>query len=140
MDEIDYTPALAWYGLEFGASKWKDEDAARARIGAVVNDANGRLVVTSVPRGTPAAAAGINAGDEIVAIDNFRVTPEQYQARLEALAPGRDVQLLVARRDSLKTLTLRVAEAPPPMWELHVRPDATADQRAHLAALLSPSR
>jgi predicted metalloprotease with PDZ domain len=134
--ELDYAPALTWYGLEFGPSKWKDEDAAKARLGAVINDTTGRLVVTSVPRGTPAFEAGVNAGDEIVAIDNFRVTPEQYVARLEALAAGKDVQLLVARREALTTLTLRVTDAAPPMWELRVRPGATAEQRAHLAGLL----
>jgi predicted metalloprotease with PDZ domain len=93
-------------------------------------------MVTNVPRGTPAFAAGVNAGDEIVAIDGFRVTPDQYVARLEALTPGRDVALLVARRDTLKTLTIRIADAPPPMWELRVAPGATAEQQARLAQWL----
>jgi predicted metalloprotease with PDZ domain len=134
--EIDYQPALDYYGLAFGPSKWKEEDAARARLGAVVNDASGRLVVASVPRGTAAFDAGLNAGDEIVAVNERRVTPDQFVARLEALAPGTDAILTIARHDALKTLTLRVVDPAPPMWELRVRPDATAAQQARLAAWL----
>jgi predicted metalloprotease with PDZ domain len=133
-DEIDFRPALEWYGLTFVASKWKDEDAAQARLGATTADTNGRLMVTNVPRGTPAFEAGVNAGDEIVAIDNFRVTPDQYAARLEALIPGTPVALLVARRDTLKTLTVKIVEAAPPMWDLQANSAATSAQQAHLAA------
>ena len=135
-DEIDYRPALEWYGLEFGRSTWKDEDAARARIGATVQDTGGRLMVANVPRGTPAFDAGVNAGDEIVAIDGFRVTPDQYVARLEALPAGKSVSLLVARRDTMKTLTLTIANPAPPMWELRAGAAAAPAQQSHLAAWL----
>jgi predicted metalloprotease with PDZ domain len=135
-EEIDYVPALHWYGLEFGPSTVKDEDAARARVGATINDTTGRLMVTYVPRGTPAFAAGVNAGDEIVAIGGFRVTPEQYVARLEALSPGKDVAVLVARHDAMKTLTLEVRDAPVPMWELRVIPTPAPERQARLAAWL----
>lgn len=133
-EEIDYQAALDWYGLEFGPSDVRPEDAARARIGAVVADASGRLVVVNVPRGTPAFDAGINPGDEILAIDNFRVTPDQYVARLETLAAGKEVTVLVARHETLKTLTLKVVAPVAPRWELRVRPGATPAQLARLAA------
>jgi len=135
-EEIDYKPALEWFGLELGRSHWKDDDAARARVGAIVQDATGRLMVTNVPRGTPAFDAGLNAGDEIVAIDGFRVTPDQFVARLEALPPGKPVSLLVARRDTMKTLTLTIVEPAPPMWELHAAAAATPAQQSRLAAWL----
>ena len=133
-EEIDYRPALEWYGLEFGRSRWKDEDAARARLGAIVQDTAGRLMVTNVPRGTPAFDAGVNAGDEIVAIEGFRVTPDQYVARLEALAPGKPVPLLVARRETMKTLTVTISEPTPPAWELRAGAAATPVQQLRLAA------
>ena len=135
-EEIDYRPALAWYGLDFGPSSVKDDDKARARLGATVSEASGRLVVTNVPRGTPAFDAGVNAGDEIVAIGNLRVTPDQYVARLEALPPGKPVTVTVARHDAMKTLTVTIVDPPAPMWELRVRANATPEQQAHLAAWL----
>jgi predicted metalloprotease with PDZ domain len=132
--EIDYRAALDWYGLEFGLSDVPPDDAARARIGAAVADADGRLIVVNVPRGTPAFDAGMNPGDEIVAIDNFRVTPDRYVARLETLAAGKEVAVLVARHETLKTLKLKVIAPVAPRWELKVRPGATSDQLARLAA------
>jgi predicted metalloprotease with PDZ domain len=90
-----------------------------------------------VPRGTPAFDAGLNAGDEIIAIDNLRVTPAQYVRRLEALPAGRDVRVLIARRETLETLTLRVVDPPAPMWDLRVAASASSTQRAHLASWLS---
>jgi predicted metalloprotease with PDZ domain len=135
-EEIDYRPALEWYGLEFFPSRVNDDDKARARLGATVIDTAGRLVVANVPRGTPAFAAGVNAGDEIVAIDNLRVTPDRYVARLEALQPGKAVTVTVARHDALKTLTVTIVEPAPPMWELRVRPAATSEQQAQLAQWL----
>ena len=134
-DEIDYRQALAWYGLAFGPSKVKDEDAARARLGATVSDTDGRLIVTNVPRGTPAFDAGVNPGDEIVAIDNLRVTADQYVARLEGLPAGKRVALLVARHDAQKTLAVTIADPAPPTWELQIS-QPIADQQARLTAWL----
>ena len=135
-DEVEFRPALDWYGLRFERSDVKDEDALRARIGAAVKDEDGRIVVTNVPRGTAAFDAGVNGGDEIVAIDRLRVTPPQYLDRLAALVPGKDIALLVARHDTLKTLTLRVSDAPPPRWELSFTGGATIEQKGSLAAWL----
>src|SRR5215471_1136043 len=133
-EETDYRPALDWHGLAFGPSKVKEGDAARARLGATVGETNGRLIVANVPRGTPAFDGGVNAGDEIVAIDGLRVTPDQYEARLDGLSAGRTVPLVVARHDALKTLTVTIVDPPPPMWELRAAPDATAVQQARLRA------
>jgi predicted metalloprotease with PDZ domain len=135
-EEIDYRPALEWYGLEFGPSPIKDEDVTRARIGAMTQDTGGRLIVTNVPRGTPAFDAGLNPGDEIVAIGGFRVTPDQYVARLETLVPGKDAPVVVARHDALKGLTIKIVEAPIPMWELRASPKVTPEQQARLAQWL----
>jgi predicted metalloprotease with PDZ domain len=132
--EVDYAPALDWYGLEFGPSRWRDEDAARARLGATVSSTSGRLMVADVPRGTPAFDAGVNAGDEIVAIGGFRVVPDQYVARLEALRPGVDTAITVARHDALKTLTFRPVDPVPPMWELRARRGSSAVQQSHLTS------
>ncbi len=78
------------------------EDAAAARrLGAATKIDGGRLVVSQVRRGTPAHEAGINVDDEIIAIDDFRVRPDQLEARMEQYVVGDRVSLLVARRDRL---------------------------------------
>lgn len=133
-EELDYGPALEWFGLEFRQPLVRLDPPAW--LGAKIKIDAGRLVVENVPRGTPALDAGLNPGDEIVAIDDFRVLPGQLDTRLDAYTPGQKVTLLVARRDELKRLPVTFGEEPPDRWTLTQRPDATAEQRARLAAWL----
>ena len=60
----------------------------KAWLGAVTRNDGGRLLVTQVRRDTPASQAGFNVDDEIVAIDEHRVRPEGWDARMEAYRPG----------------------------------------------------
>lgn len=138
-DELDYARALDWFGLRFEDPK---EDPDRrgelpdAWLGADTKVDDGRLVVTRVPRDTPAWEAGLSAEDEILAIDGFRVPPRGLEERLQALRPGRSSTLLVARRERLLELPVTFGEKPEETWKLEVDPEATDEQRAHLSAWL----
>jgi len=96
----------------------------------------GRLTVTSVKRGTPAYEAGLNVDDEILAIGDYRIPPEGLETRLKYYRPGEKVELLVARRDRLTRLPVTFGRKPAARWTLEVLPNATAEQKAHLAAWL----
>ena len=133
-DEIDYGPALDWYGLEFAAQRPQGDRAGW--IGAKTKIDAGRLLVDNVPRGTPAFEAGLNPGDEILAIDDFRVLPDKLDDRLQSYSPGQKVTLLVARRDELKRLTIALGADPGHAWQLVPRQNATPAQRGHLEAWL----
>lgn len=135
-DEVNYAAALDWYGLRF-----EPPDPATpttAWLGARTRVEGGRLLVDVVPRDTPAWTAGVNVGDEILAIDEFRVRPEHLAQRLEAYKPGQRIAVLVARRDELKRLDVVLGATPQATWGLETRPDATPEQRAHRASLLRP--
>jgi predicted metalloprotease with PDZ domain len=133
-EELDYAPALEWYGLEFARTPPAADPAGW--LGARTKIESGRLIVENVPRGTPAYDAGVNAGDEIVAVDDFRVLPEKLTDRLQSYAPGQRVTLLVARRDELKRLPITLGAEPASTWQLMTRQNATPAQRAHLEAWL----
>lgn len=127
--ELDYAPALDWFGLRF-----KDPEAAgHAAIGCATRADHGRLVVTKVPVDTPAAHAGIGVDDEIVAIDDFRVRADQLAKRLECYKPGDAVSVLLARREVLLRVAVTLGEEPR-RWTLEIRPDATSTQKENLAA------
>jgi predicted metalloprotease with PDZ domain len=147
-EELDYAPALAWYGLRFTTDK-KDEDedgdgqgngdgTPAAWLGAETELRDGRLTVTEVRRGTPAFAAGLAVEDEILAFGDYRVPPEGLAERLEAYRPGEEVSLLVARRERLLRLPLTFGEEPEKRWKLEPDPEATAEQKARLDAWLGP--
>jgi predicted metalloprotease with PDZ domain len=96
----------------------------------------GRLLVTQIPRHTPAWQAGINVDDELIAIDDYRIRPEQWATRLEQYRPGEQVSLLVARRERLLRLSATFAAEPPKSWQMEVSPETNPEQRARFAAWL----
>jgi predicted metalloprotease with PDZ domain len=69
--------------------------------------------------------------DEIIAIDDFRLKPDQVAQRLENYHPGDKVSILVARRDQLTRIPLTLGEEPK-KWQLEIRPDATESQKRNL--------
>ena len=137
-DELDYSPALDWYGLELRAPPAPADPPAWLGVKTRVDA--GRLIVANVPRGTPAFESGVNPEDEILAIDDFRVTADQLDKRLESYKPGDKVTLLIARREELKRLPVTLGAEPVDRWNLVVRPDAAPEQRAHLAQWLGGNR
>ena len=87
--ELDYT-ALEWLGLRFRtAESAAGKTPGRAALGVATRMDGNRLVVSQVRRGTVAHQAGINVDDEIIAIDDFRVRPDQLDARVGAVRRGR---------------------------------------------------
>jgi predicted metalloprotease with PDZ domain len=131
--ELDYRPALEWYGLRFTA----EPSSHKAWLGVMTRVDNGRLLVSQVRRGTPAEAAGLNAEDEILAIGEYRVRPDQWESRLEAYRPGERVSILVARRERLVRLDAVFGSEPPRTWRLELDPTATLAQHARLREWLA---
>jgi predicted metalloprotease with PDZ domain len=143
-EELDYEPALAWYGLRFVESEEdgeqgdkkdkpaKADDEPAGWLGVDTEVQAGRLVVTQVRRATPAYDAGLNVGDEIVGLGDYRVPPEGWTERLKAYRPGQKETLLVARREKLMRLPVVFGDKPRLHWKLEIDPAATPEQRAHL--------
>ncbi len=129
-EELDYRPALDWFGLQFRTANNERGNNGKAWLGVSTRTDGGRLVVSQVRRGTPAHDAGLNVDDEILAIGEFRVRSDQLATRLEQYRPGQQVSVLVARRDQLMRLDVTLGREPADVWRLEVRPDATAEQQA----------
>lgn len=130
-DELDYSEALDFYGLRF---RPVDTRTARPFIGGSTRNDAGRLVITSVRRGTPAIEAGLNVDDEILAIDEVRVRADGWTARLDQYKPGDKISVLVARREKLTKIDVTLGAEPGRAWRLEPSPTATAEQKTRLAA------
>jgi predicted metalloprotease with PDZ domain len=135
--ELDYSPLLEWYGLELkpknDTKKDKDEEK-KAWLGVVTSEPEGRLVIDQVRRDTPAHSAGLNAEDEILAIDDYRVVAKDWKERLEHYRPGEEANILVARRGRLERVPVTFGEEPPKPWRVSVREDASEEQKQRLEA------
>ena len=140
-DELDYSEALSWFGLQFKSGKpdkvkSKETDPPKAWTGLSTKIDGGRLTVSQVRRSTPGFSAGFNVGDEILAINDDRVRPESWGSKMELYRPGDKVSILIARRDRLMRLTATFGEEPPKPWILDPNPKADDTQKAHRKAWL----
>jgi predicted metalloprotease with PDZ domain len=137
-EDLDYTDALNWFGLRFAKevstkpSPFADPDAKKSWLGADTKAEGGRLVVTQVRRDGPAYAAGLNVGDELIAIGELRVSPDGLSKRLSFYQPGEKVSLLIARRDQLMRLDATLGQEPTPEFRFEIDPNASDAQRQHL--------
>jgi len=91
------------------------DGASAVWLGATI----GSNKVTGVLDDSPACEAGLSPGDEIIAIDSFRVTSEaDLRGIAGARRPGDQVELAVFRRGRLLRLPLRLAAAPVTRYEI----------------------
>ena len=104
-EELDYTAALEAAGLRLDTGAGSVD---RADFGAVVVQDGDRLVVRSVAAGSPAYEQGLNTGDQIVALDNMRVTRDFFNARIAEKKPGDLINLTIFRFDDLSTLLIKL--------------------------------
>ena len=101
----------------------------RADFGWKTKLEEGRLVVAEVLAGRPAQAAGVNAGDVLVALDGLRAS-EELVARLEKeRKPRSPVDVAVFRREVLETHRVRLGGRRASVWRIEPAPGAAAGAR-----------
>ena len=138
-EELDLDRALGHAGLRID---WSVRGASGGeRIGwlGVATRPEGRgLVVTSVRSDGPAFAAGVYAGDEMVALDGQRVDDGKLAARLAEKPPGTTARVALFRRDELLEVAVTLGETPPDAATIVPVDSATPAQAALREAWLAP--
>ena len=80
--------------------------------------------------------ADISPGDEIIALDGFRVSKESIGERLIGRSPGERVTLTTFRRDELREVDITLGQRPHNRVEITPTATATAEQRVVYEAWL----
>ncbi|MBI3171879.1 MAG: M61 family metallopeptidase, partial [Hydrocarboniphaga effusa] len=78
----------------------------------------GELTVAQVQNGGAAQRAGLSGGDQLLALDGFKLSPGTWQQCLHALVPGREYSLHYFRGDELLSATLTADALPLDTWTL----------------------
>jgi predicted metalloprotease with PDZ domain len=105
-----------------------DTDPVKTRgdFGWKMKAENGRLLVAEVREGGAARSGGVNAGDELVAVDDVRATEDFLRRKAAETRPGARVRVTVLRRDRLATFGLVLGARKAGVWKIAPAKDAAA--------------
>ncbi|QDF66467.1 M61 family metallopeptidase [Shewanella sp. SNU WT4] len=129
--QANYPELLAMAGLSITYGK---EEAVKANFG--VKAAKDSLKLEHVKRDGAAWRAGLHEGDELVAINGLKVTPDGLTKRFEDFEPGDKVELSYFSNDNLKTTTMILEEKSQGKLEIKPMAGASDSQKAFFKAWL----
>jgi len=137
-DELNYNAALEVVGLRLdtGAVAGISQPVQQVHFGADLRQEQDRLMVTRVYAGSPAYDQGLNTGDQIVALDNARVTRDFFNARLAEKKPGDLINLTIFRFDELSTLLIKLGARTEGTYRIVPVPAQTEAQKRMLRSWL----
>ncbi|XZG69616.1 M61 family metallopeptidase [Chitinibacteraceae bacterium HSL-7] len=111
---------------------WRETGQPGNALGARVAADPLGVKLSAVINGGSAHAAGLSAGDVLLAFDGLRVTAATLETQLAAWPVGAQVQVHAFRRDELITRTLEIRCAEADTWGLRLMAEAaqeTQDRR-----------
>ncbi|MEO1523881.1 MAG: hypothetical protein AAFX06_00515 [Planctomycetota bacterium] len=139
---LEYETMLQWYGLNFGkegeTEEKKEGEAKDAKpqdskpwLGVTLQDAT----VSKLQEDSPAFDAGFNTGDEMLAINGFRLrTP--LATHLKQFRVGDKIEVLLDRKGELITRIATLEAEPSQSWELQLLKEPSDEQSQHRARWL----
>ena len=128
--ELPLADYLAWFGLQLQG----DEDLLPFTGMTVKSE--GCEIVKFVEFNSPAQQAGLDAGDELLAIDGVRITADQLNDRLHDYQPGDVVEVTYFHQDELRTGAMRLAEPRSTRYQLVPVANPTVDQQQNFQGWL----
>ncbi|HWQ33212.1 MAG TPA: PDZ domain-containing protein [Blastocatellia bacterium] len=87
-------------------------------LGFATREGIDRVTIASVLAGTPAYTSGLNANDEIVAMNGLKIDRSNVRERLAMLRAGDEVSLTIFRREKLMTFSLKAAVKPYDLYRI----------------------
>ncbi len=124
--ELPFNDYLKPFGLILEAKKDKK---APPFLGITLEKDGCLEKISFVDRTSPAAQVGIEAGDELLAIDGFRVTGDTLRERLQDYQPNDVIALTVFHQEELKTFHVTLGEVVPASYQLKVMGEQNKSQK-----------
>lgn len=100
LDNIAYDNYLSIVGYELLYADNKDE----ASLGIRTKESDGKLIISTVIRDGAAWKDGLNVNDEIIAIDNYRMSMSTLNKYIDMKKPNDKISVTISRDNILKTI------------------------------------
>jgi predicted metalloprotease with PDZ domain len=123
---LPWERSLAYAGLQLEVS----DTTSPAWLGVTTTDNGHAAEITDVIRGSAAYESGLNTGDEIIALNGYRIKGPELERRLSDFSPGDTMTLTVFRNQRLRTFEVPLTLQPVLPSTLHRVKDPTAVQRS----------
>jgi predicted metalloprotease with PDZ domain len=134
IEEISFNDYLAPFGIEL-----KPIESTVPYLGIVVKHEHGREIIKSVASNSPAQLAGIDPGDELLAIDGFKVTADRLNDRLKQYQSGAQISLTIFDTDRLITVNVILSACQPQQYQLQPLEHTSDRQRKQFKAWMRSS-
>lgn len=132
LDELPYNQYLEPFGLQLIAET-KDETPY---LGCKVATEKGREIIKFVEVGSPAEAAGLDIHDELLALNGFKVTSDQFNDRLKDYKPGDTIELTFFHQDLLRTCPVTLTSPRPNHYQIVSVGEPTPQQKRNFEGWL----
>jgi predicted metalloprotease with PDZ domain len=113
IDELPFNDYLAPFGIEL-----QPVETSTPYLGINVKTEHGKEAIKTVATNSPAQLAGIDPGDELLAIDGFKISADKLADRLKSYQPGREINVTVFHADRLMTVPIVLAAPQPQQYHL----------------------
>jgi predicted metalloprotease with PDZ domain len=130
LEDLSFNQYLQPFGLQL-----VEEKNEEPYLGVRINTENGREIIKFVEAGSPAQFAGIDAGDELLAIDGIRVG-NQLNERLKDYQENDSIQVTVFHQDELRTYSVTLAASIPSKYQLKVVENPSPSEMENFAGWL----
>ncbi|WP_375515889.1 M61 family metallopeptidase [uncultured Nostoc sp.] len=124
-DDLPLNQYLEPFGLQLVADQQEEP-----YLGVRINTENGREIIKFVETGSPAQIGGIDAGDELLAIDGIKLMAGGLSDRLKDYQPNDKIEVAVFHQDELRTYSIILASPRPTRYQVKPveHPDSTQQQ------------
>lgn len=122
-DELDIETIAAHAGLKI---EWDNSEAAH--LGFSTKHEGDRVIIASVTLDGPAYQAGLNAGDELIAINGMRVLKDKFAEFAKFLRINETYTFTVARLSTLQNVGVTVGNKPASIKAIVAQDKAKAEK------------
>lgn len=131
IEELPFNEYLKPFGLKLVVDK-----ISEPFLGIKVVSNNGKESIKFVESNSPAQIAGIDAGDELLAIDGIKVTANQLSERLKDYQPQDTIEVTVFHQDELRNYSVTLDEPRATKYEVIPVKKPSAAQKENFANFL----
>jgi len=124
--ELPFADYFQPFGLQLIPS---EENDSTPYLGMRVAQENGSTMIKFVDAASPAGLAGIDAGDELLAMDGIRVNADQISDRAKDYQPGDTMTLTVFHQDELINHSITLASPQPSGYKITSIDEPSEEQK-----------